>query len=83
MPAEKNIIIIYSTQPHFTNNVLLVAVGDDLTRPTLKVITFSIHEDVVDQNDAEDTGPEMNITEHKHKANILWGKWFEFFKKTI
>lgn len=42
-----------------------------VSRLTLKVVTFSIHEDVVDQNDTEDAGPEMNVTEHKHESNIL------------
>lgn len=38
---------------------------------TLKVVTLPIHEDVVDQDDAEDAGPKMNVTEHKHKSHIL------------
>ena len=38
---------------------------------TLKVVTFSIHEDVVDHDDTEDAGPEMNVTEHEHKSDIL------------
>lgn len=41
---------------------------------TLKVVAFSIHENVVDQNDTEDAGPQMNVTEHKHKSNILRGE---------
>lgn len=43
-------------------------------KPTLKIVTFSIHEDIIDQNNTEDAGPKMNITEHQHKANILEGK---------
>lgn len=41
---------------------------------TLKVVTFSIHENVVDQNDTEDASPQMNVAEHKHKSNILGGR---------
>lgn len=41
---------------------------------TLKVVAFSIHENIVDQNDAEDAGPEMNVTEDKHESNILEGR---------
>lgn len=52
--------------------LLLISLLDILASwLTLKVVTFSIHEDVVDQNDTEDAGPEMNVTEHKHKPNIL------------
>ena len=40
---------------------------------TLKVVTLSVHEDVVDQNDTEDARPEMNVTEHEHEPNILEG----------
>lgn len=50
---------------------------------TLKVITFPIHEDVVDKDDAEDAGPKMNITEHQHKANILYQKKVISVKKNI
>lgn len=38
---------------------------------TLKVIRLSIHEDVVDKDDAEDAGPQMQVTEDEQKANIL------------
>lgn len=48
-----------------------VIVGKSVSQLTLKVVTFSIHEDVVDQNDTKDAGPEMNVTEHKHESNIL------------
>ena len=40
---------------------------------TLEVITFSVHKNVVDQNDTEDAGPEMDVTEHQHKAHVLGG----------
>ena len=43
----------------------------NVKKRTLKVVTLSIHEDVVDQNDTKDAGPEMNITEHKYETNIL------------
>lgn len=38
---------------------------------TLKVIRLSIHKDIVDEDDAEDAGPKMQVTEDEHKANIL------------
>lgn len=38
---------------------------------TLEIVTFSIHEDVVHQNDTEDARPEVNVTEHKHEPDIL------------
>lgn len=41
---------------------------------TLKVVTFPIHEDVIDHDYTKDASPKMNIAEHKHKANILGGK---------
>lgn len=39
---------------------------------TLKVIRLSIHEDVVDEDDTEDAGPQMQVTENEHKSNILF-----------
>lgn len=43
--------------------------------PTLKVVALSVHEDVVDQDDAEDAGPEVNVAEDEHKSHILgWVK---------
>lgn len=39
---------------------------------TLKVIRLSIHEDVVNKDDAEDAGPHMKVTEDEHKADILF-----------
>lgn len=39
---------------------------------TLKVIRLSVHEDVVDEDDAEDAGPQMQVTEDEHEANILF-----------
>lgn len=45
--------------------------GSSAAQLTLKIVTFPIHENVVDQNDAEDAGPEMDVTEHKYESNIL------------
>ena len=57
---------------------------------TLEVVTFSIHENVVDQDDTEDAGPQMNVTEHQHESNVLqrervclfksWLKQFNYVK---
>lgn len=41
---------------------------------TLKVIRLSVHEDVVDEDDAEDAGPQMQVTEQEHETNILFRK---------
>lgn len=30
---------------------------------TLKIIRFAVHEDIVDKNNAEDTGPQVQVTE--------------------
>ncbi len=38
---------------------------------TLKIIRLSVHEDVVDKNHTEDTGPEVQVTEQQHKSHIL------------
>lgn len=53
------------------------------TQLTLKVVTFPIHEDVVDQNDTKDTRPEVNIAEYEHKSNILQEKTLEALRKHL
>lgn len=38
---------------------------------TLEIVTFTVHEDVVDQDDAEDARPEMDVAEHQYESDIL------------
>lgn len=38
---------------------------------TLKIVRLAIHEDVVDEYNAEDTGPQVQVTEQQHKSYIL------------
>lgn len=38
---------------------------------TLKIVRLAIHEDVVDKYNAEDRGPQVQVTEQQHKSYIL------------
>lgn len=44
---------------------------------TLEIVAFTIHEDIVDQDDAENTCPEMDVAEHQHESNILVQRGFK------
>lgn len=37
----------------------------------MKVITLSIHKNVIDKDDTEDAGPEVQVAEDEYKSNIL------------
>lgn len=41
------------------------------TKLTLKIIRLAVHEDVVDQDDAEDARPKVQVTEQQHESHIL------------
>lgn len=56
-------LVIPSAAPHLHTHTH--------TSLTLKVVALSVHEDVVHDYDAENAGPQVQVTEYKNKANIL------------
>lgn len=68
LQKEKHVLIFLrkKTDPALPQNKKKLKIG-----LTLKVVTLPIHEDIVDQYDAEDASPEMDVTEQQRKSHIL------------